>query len=432
MKTNMWLLLLPLSAINFFLPEEVFYVLMIALLIIGTLNDKAVYYNSSFLMMLPLILLVVFGMVRGMGDINKDYIRDVVIFSKNIVYILGGIALGKYIKDFNTFFKYFFILAFIGSLYHIGTFAAHIHEATSLESIRFYAGYENVVEAVTLAIFVSRKVNKDFRKIVEELPRHSTIMIMVIGLSFLLYFSRTMIVVLFVLSFFLCNIVYIRKIFSKQNAKVFRALIFAVVGFYLIVLIASLGPSDSPLQRLVVKFQDIPQEVSWDAKRNASATLDDINDNWRGYEAYQGLLKYYSGTDLQKTLGYGFNAKIDLNIIMKLAGQDYDKVPVLHNEYVTLLVKTGWVGLILYLAFLYMFGMSKINYTREEHPEIYYSYQMLSGMSIVSLLNTYIGFGLLGIGAAALPLIIGFFWGNIERHKRAVIEMPAFDFVGTV
>lgn len=423
MKKGLLIWLLMLSGINFYTPQEVFFLVAVVLLIIGTTWDRALYFNSSLPVLLPLILLVAIGMVRGMGNMNKDYYRDVIIFSKNIVYFLAGIALSKYLKDFNTFFRYFFALAFFGAIIHIGTILTHLNQATSLETIRYVAGYENSIEGVVLALYIARMFNKDFKKLIKDLPRFSTIMIGTIGISFMLYFSRSMIVTLIVLCFFLCNLVYIRKIFTPQNAKVFRASIVGVAIFYLVVLIASFGPADSPLQRLVDKFEDIPQEVSWDAQRNASATLEDINNNWRGYEAYQGILKYRNGSDLQKALGYGFNARVDLGIIMKLAGEDYDKVPILHNQYVTLLVKTGFIGLLLYLAFLYMAGMSKIKYNKDDHTEIYYSFQMLSGLSITSLLNTYIGFGLLAFGVAAIPAIMGFCFGNAQRHKYAVEEI---------
>jgi hypothetical protein len=49
------------------------------------------------------------------------------------------------------------------------------------------------------------------------------IMFVVIGISFLLYFSRTMMVMSVVACIFFTNTIYIRKFFSKQNIRLLRA-----------------------------------------------------------------------------------------------------------------------------------------------------------------------------------------------------------------
>ncbi|HXL56036.1 MAG TPA: hypothetical protein VN958_07260, partial [Chitinophagaceae bacterium] len=156
MKTGLFLSLLLVAGFNFFLPGEVFFLLMIVLIVLITPSDKAVIYNSSFSIILPFLLLVCVGVIRGLDTPNKDFYRDVFIFSKNIIYFIGGIALSKYLKDFNTFFRYFLNLAFIAALIHIGIFVTHIQAGSSLESIRSTAGYGNSVEGIMLAVFVSR------------------------------------------------------------------------------------------------------------------------------------------------------------------------------------------------------------------------------------------------------------------------------------
>ena len=424
MKTTLLLWLLIIGGINLFLPAQLFFALMIILAILFASTDKAKIYTSSYPTLLPFLLLVILGIVKGLvhakyfnSDFNRDFYRDFFIFFKNIIYFIGGIALSKYIKDFNAFFKYFLILAFASSLIHIGIIVTHRQSITSLETIRYIAGYANAVEGITAAIFLSRVFSKSFRTVIERSSVIDKLMIATVTISFLLYFSRTLVVLVVVVSFFLTDILYIRRIFSRKNAKIFKALILISLLFYLISFIASLQPLGSPLRTLVSKFENIPEEVSWNAKKNKFATKEEIQSNWRGYEAYQGLLKFRKADAVKKGLGFGFGARVDLGIIMKLAGKEYETVPILHNEYVTLLVKCGVVGLLLYLFFLYKMGCSKIKYHKDKYPELYYSYQMLSALSAVSLLNTYIGFGLLDPTNAAIPIFMGFFWGNIQRHK---------------
>jgi O-antigen ligase len=433
MKTSIVLWLLLLGGINLFLPTQVFFILMIALFLLLAPIDKSKFYTSSFPTLLPILLLVVLGMFTGLSYTHtythffKDLYRDFFIFSKNIIYFLAGIMLSRFIRNFNEFFKYFLFLAFASSLVHIGLILKNFNSITSLAMIRYVAGYANAVEGVALALCVSRIFSKTFRKFIDDLTFYQKVMIISITISFLLYFSRTLIVLLPVVAFFLTDTLYIRTLFSKKNVKMVKAFALFAILFYGLTLVADVLPADSPVRTLVEKFKNIPEEISWTAKKNKEATKTEIQDHWRGYEAYQGLLKYRNGDAMKKAIGFGFGERIDIGITMKLAGDYYDTIPILHNEYVTLLVKSGILGLFLYLLFLYLVGCTKIKYNRVDDPEIYYSYQMLSALSLVSLLNTYIGFGLLDPTNAAMPIFLGFFWGNIQRNRNAIEDSKLTD-----
>ncbi len=420
MKTCLLLWLLVLGGINLFVPDPFFFVLVITLVMLLTSIDNTKVYTSSFSTLLPFLLLIIVGFLAGLDHTDKDLFRDVFIFSKNIIYFITGIALSRYIKDFNTFFTYFLTLAFASSLIHIGLILTHLHSISSLETIREVAGYANSVEGIALSLFLSQLFSKNFRNLTGGFNLKDKIMSFIITISFLLYFSRALTLLIVVVLFFLTDTLYIRKIFSRKNSKLFKSLILILVLVYLISLISKLLPANSPVRTLVEKFENIPDEITWNAKKNSEATKEEIQKNWRGYEAYQGMFKFNRGNDLQKAFGFGFGERVNLGIIMKLENKDFETVPILHNEYVTLLVKSGIVGLLLYLFFLYKIGCVKIKYEKDNHPELYYSYQMLSALSIVSLLNTYIGFGLLDPTNAAIPIFLGFFWGNIQRNKNAI------------
>jgi hypothetical protein len=213
MKTILLLLLLIIGGINSFLPAQLFFALMIILAILFASADKSKIYTSSYPTLLPFLLLVILGIVKGLvhakyfnSDFNRDYYRDFFIFFKNIIYFIGGIALSKYIKDFNAFFKYFLILAFASSLIHIGIIVTHRQSITSLETIRYIAGYANAVEGITVAMFLSRVFSKSFRTVIERSGVINKLMIATVIISFLLYFSRTLVVLVVVVSFFITDI----------------------------------------------------------------------------------------------------------------------------------------------------------------------------------------------------------------------------------
>jgi hypothetical protein len=85
----------------------------------------------------------------------------------------------------------------------------------------------------------------------------------------------------------------------------------------------------------------------------------DINRFWRGFESYRALQEYGTGDTLSRIFGKGFGSLVDLGFVMTLADEEFDKIPVLHNGYLYLLVKTGVAGLaafMLYLLFLFRRG----------------------------------------------------------------------------
>lgn len=410
-------LLVAFGAISLFMSRNLF-VAGLAALVIGTISlDRFTFYKSAINLLMPFVLLTIIGLLSGLQNTKHDYLRDVILFSRNIVFIVSGVALSRYIKNFAQFFRYFIIVAFFASLVHVAKIVMNIGEINSLQTIRIYAGFTNSLEGVTVAIYVSRLLSKKFRGVTGKLTFSQKLMLLFTTLSFFLYFSRTLIILLVVGSLFLCDSIYIRTIFSRKNRRLF----FISIIFISLVVIGYLSSMmfsvNSPVRTLKEKFQNVPNEITWSRQRNLYASKEDIQNNWRGYEAYQGILKFDEGGTLEQIFGFGFGARVDLGLIMKLSGKDYEDVPILHNEYVMLLIKTGITGLLLYLLFLYTLGFRTLKRRDTEIPEIYYSYQMISALSIIILVNTYTGFGLLDPSNMAIPIFIGFFWGNIQRNK---------------
>lgn len=415
MKMNLVLLTLTIVATNLLVPKEINFLFILVLVFFITPYDNAIFYKRAFSTLLPILLILILGIIAGATHMGKDYIRDVFIVSKNIVYFLGGIMLSKYVKNVEALFIYFAIFTAFYSVRHIGLFALHYHSVNSLDQFRKDFGLGNMNEVIFLSIVVAGRFNMNSTMLMPKLKVYYKMMIFMVVISFALYLSRSMIISFVILTLFLTSVINIRKFGSKTNRRIFRLVITSLLVIMLGSLFASIFPSNQLLNSLVQKFERIPEEISWNSDKNSTASLQEINENWRGYEAYQGLLKFNDGTSLQKTFGYGFGALVDLGLVMRLGGQDYEKVPFLHNGYVTLLVKCGILGVLLYLYFLLKIGFSKVR--TDEDPEICYSYQMLSGLSIITLLSTFTTTGLLNPTNAVIPILLGFFWANIQRYK---------------
>jgi len=419
MKSSLLLITLIIVFTNQFIPKELNSLLLAIIIFMIIPFDKELNYNSTFKLLTPVILLLLIGLLSGPSygnNVNRDYYRDIFYYSKVIIFFLGSVFATRYLQSFDVFLKYFAIFIVCSSVKHLLAIALNFHHFDSLYLYRNATGHEDMNEVIFLSICLSRYFNKDFKSLIPEVKPFLIITIVLVSLSFLAYLSRTMIIDFLIITLFLSNKINIREVFSKRNLHIFYTIIIITCLFSLVNLFVSLSSSNTLIDTIVEKFKGIPNEVFWNPKENSSASIEDIQNQWRGYEAYQGIVKFESGNSLQKMFGYGFGTLVDLHLTIKLANADYEQIPVLHNGYVFLLVKSGIFGLLLYLLFLYKLGFLKINYTYAEDLELFYFYQLLSALSIVSLFYTFANTGLFNPFNATVPIIFGFCWGNIQRR----------------
>lgn len=75
-------------------------------------------------------------------------------------------------------------------------------------------------------------------------------------------------------------------------------------------------------------------------------TDEDINNNYRGFEAYRAMITFRGFSPMHTMFGGGFGTKVDV-LNSDLVGSRY--IPILHNGYPYILIKSGLVGLLCYL-----------------------------------------------------------------------------------
>lgn len=100
-------------------------------------------------------------------------------------------------------------------------------------------------------------------------------------------------------------------------------------------------------------FMDKVVNSSSEVKVRAYETYSDINNHWRGFEAYRAEKTYAAYSTEDKIFGGGGGAMVDLGIAMQLSSvQAFKYIPITHNGYMYLLVKTGICGLCLFALFI--------------------------------------------------------------------------------
>jgi len=130
----------------------------------------------------------------------------------------------------------------------------------------------------------------------------------------------------------------------------------------------------------------------------------DINLRYRGYETFMALNGYAEGSEAEMLFG-GLGKLVDLKTFVRL-GEDADfrYIPVLHNGWMYLLVKTGITGVLTYL--LIFFGLVVTNWRK---------YTDMAGRPIIRLLAA------LNIGCVISLLITNYIVTSFFNVEMAVL-----------
>lgn len=87
-------------------------------------------------------------------------------------------------------------------------------------------------------------------------------------------------------------------------------------------------------------------------------TSKEISDNWRGYEAYMGVEKYLSGNPIQLAIGQGLGTNVKTPYWI-FNGEYLNVIPIFHNGFITILLKSGMIGLLSIFLFLWLLANTK-------------------------------------------------------------------------
>ena len=293
----------------------------------------------------PFLIILFIGFISSFfSDNYRNYffIKDVLFFVQ--VPIL--ITLGKYIGQRPILF-FRVIKMFV--LFYVIFITAHLFIIVfSLDEI-LYNGIEfhdkfgtNSVNAVLLFVityFIKKKQKTLFSK------NYLKFSILISVIYILISFSRTKVILLFVI-FFIFNSNY-----SKKNL-LFNFCLITPLFIQLIGLYFNLETVRNDDNNFLIKTLNSITELQITDLDNQY----DITHYWRGFEAFLGIEKFLSGNILQILFGQGIGAFVE---VPRWAFSDWSSssldglknISIFHNGYITILLKSGIIGLILFLMF---------------------------------------------------------------------------------
>ena len=127
-----------------------------------------------------------------------------------------------------------------------------------------------------------------------------------------------------------------------------------------------------------------------------------IGRQYRGFESLKAEEKIMAGNTIKKVFGFGLYENVDLGIKVDLGGYEMRSIPILHNGYLYLILRTGLLGLIFYIYFFIGYYKSSQLY----FPELYR--RICTGIIISLFISNIVISSFFNMELSFLWLLIGF------------------------
>lgn len=371
--------------------------------------------KSIFILLSYLGALTIIGLISSVFYSYElfDRIKDVIYFVKPILLILLGYLLVKRIKNTTFVLKAIVYIAFFFAIKHLIVLATADMNGT-VEDLRLRGGANNFIELVALVILAAYKKKDAILKYDMRI-----IMLIIIGASFMLYLSRTMILGLVIVLLSVYG-------YTKLSRKVveYASLAFIVFGlFYAYLFTLDLRIDKPGFQNFLFKIRNSPGEVFSAPKKYDPRNHREIFVHWRGYEANVAL-NQMRGNPANYVIGKGFGALVDLGFKAPIGGDDGLRyIPYLHNGYVYVFFKTGAIGLLLYLVLLINIYRQIYIKTKSKKEKILRS--IVSGLGIYFFMASLVISGMYNLEEISV-FCLGIFYALVqleaEKNKKEIHE----------
>lgn len=350
----------------------VFLFCSVGLLILDNRKSSVSYSLFNTISILSFILLI--GLINGllrdyeMFDILKDFLHG----SKPILLFILGFYLAKRIEDSSFVLKWILYLGVFFALRHIFIILTAGLENNTIEEIRRVAGLGNFIEIISIILLITSKRIENLR--IKTNTKY--IFLLVLSISLLLYFSRTM---LLGMGIFLLSVYGFTRV--KRKVVEYGVLFLIILGlFYAYLFTLNLDSSKPGSQSFFYKIRNAPAEVFSPPPSYNPNDLKEIFHQWRAYES-KITLTQMSDSHMNYVLGKGYGSLIDLKFKAPIGGEDGLRyIPHIHNGYVYVFFKTGILGLLLYFVLLVNIYRNIYKKTESENHKL--MIQIVSGFGV--------------------------------------------------
>ncbi len=360
------------------------------------------------LLSIPILILCVAAFSMLFYDFNPySALRDVAYLLKPILGLLIGYNLSMSLgpKSLLTLIYAGFCLAVI----HLSKllFYATFFGIADVNNLRGYGGFFDDLEIYALILLLFR--------VELGIPIKRKMLFAafaVIGISSFFYLARTNIIQFIIL--FIAMKGYLR--ITYKSVKVMSILLIAVLSGYAAIYYSNPRRQGPGIEAFLYKIKIAPIEPF--KTRINTENWKDFHDNYRSYENISTLRQVPAEGNFAVFFGKGLGSHIDLKRkVLSNDGEFIRYIPILHNAYMTIFLKSGIVGVVLLLIFIYFL----YRHNRTGNRQIDHLNYLLAGSAVYLILSNWVFMGLylkLDNKSIVLGLLIAYREWLIHRENQ--------------
>lgn len=330
-------------------------------------------------------------------------IRDITYLLKPICGLLLGYQLfNKQIKSPFQFIVYAGVSIAIIHLFFVG-YGFFIKGARNVREIREYGGYFNDFEVYTLILLLfNKQIMLGFSK------RKTQFFIFILAVSSFFYLARTNFIQFFILLMAMKGLIVL-------TTKTIKLLLITITLLFLAYgAIYQYNPrrNGKGMDEFLYKIKIIPTEA-FSTKINRD-DWKNFNDNYRSYENIRTIQQLSTNGTLW--FGEGMGSRIDLKQKVYLGDMMLRHISILHNGYMTILLKSGIIGLLVYLFSIFFF-FKRSNSSDSIQKSIHY---LFIGTGVFLIISNWVFMGFYNL-LDTKSLLIGFLFAyryNIVKKGK--------------
>jgi O-Antigen ligase len=279
-----------------------------------------------------------------------DVGKDLWYFSGPVVYIAFGYLVFERLGSWQRIVQ---PLVVIGAYSCLATIVGVVVNRDQLLATSTVEDYRHIAGLGTLLFVIPTVVVALMKRVglpttgVTRLPMARAVTYILSTIAVLSTFSRTTMACL--AAGLVCTV---NPRFTPKRVRNYAAFL---LGAVVLLALASNGLHSDKVGDLLESFVEKTANTSSEVTVHSYETYEDINLNWRGFEAARAAKTYAEFGDAEKLVGGGFGTMVDLGFAMKLGigntAESLEFASILHNGYMELLVKTGLFGLVLFILF---------------------------------------------------------------------------------
>lgn len=389
--------LLFVCSFMFLLSQQVNFIIGVFALVFILFKKKGVIHKSPHFMivLVPMILSLLIGVFNH--KFSYSFMRDILYFFSSLVFILLGTQVWTYVKGkinaTRLVVSFSVLMTCMSVIQGLLSFASD----NTLLAIRepFFGSEVILILGFILLMFDSHKL---YSKKVSFL-----FLIVLLG-GILLSFSRTILLLVIVLIPF--NYLYFERKIKLSFRNSFVLFVFFCTSIFILTNLDN--PAFEPFINKVLNiFSEVTSEKNWNNEIV-------ITRNWRGYEIYVAKTLFENYTFFNKLFGAGLGELFPVQY-SNLVGVPVESggIPIIHNGYYLLLIKSGFFGVVCYITFWMRIIFDVIKKKHQKSNAIF-----IMNFSLITLISTYVISGMYG---RVNHFYLYFFLGLIvcQRNKTA-------------